>query len=107
MYYDDIRSGAEQTARKMTSFLFIVSLIFCFVLAGAGIYFLANSEEADNIIGYALLFLSVISIFWTILYWALVDIFINISVKLNPLQEILWKFERIESDLNKLTHNRE
>ena len=107
MYYDDIRSDAEQTARKMTSFLFIVNLIFCFALAGAGIYFLSKSEDADNFIGYASLFLSVISIFWTILYLALVHIFINISVKLNPLQVILWKFERIESDLNKLTHNRE
>lgn len=105
MNYDNIRSDAEQTARKMTSFLFIVSIIICIIIAAVGIRFLANDTEKDNFIGYIILFVDLILLFWSILYQALIDTFINISVKLNPLQELLWKAERIESNLNRLTQN--
>ena len=105
MNYDNIRSDAEQTARKMTSFLFIVSIIICIIIAAVGIRFLANGTEKDNFIGYIILFVDLILLFWSILYQALIDTFINISVKLNPLQELLWKAERIESNLNRLTQN--
>ena len=105
MNYDNIRSDAEQTARKMTSFLFIVSIIICIIIAAVGIRFLANDTEKDNFIGYIILFVDLILLFWSILYHALIDTFINISVKLNPLQELLWKAERIESNLNRLTQN--
>lgn len=105
MNHDNIRSDAEQTARKMSSFMFIVSIIICIIIAAVGIHFLVNNTEKDNFIGYIVLFVDFVMLFWSILYLALIDTFINISVKLNPLQELLWKAERIESNLNKLTQN--
>ena len=105
MNYDNIRSNAEQTARKMTYFLLIVSIIICIIIAAVGIRFLANDTEKDNYIGYIILLVDFILLFWSILYQALIDTFINISEKLNPLQELLWKAERIESNLNRLTQN--
>ena len=93
MSYLEIKESAENTSRTLISVVYYVNLVLCIIAMIAGIAMIIDYED----VGIYVIIAAVIYIFWLTLLKALLDTFVNISVKLDRDKEIIKDLQKMVS----------
>lgn len=98
MSYLEIKESAENTSRTLISVVYYVNLVLCIIAMIAGVVMIIDYED----VGIYVIIAAVIYIFWLTLLKALLDTFVNISVKLDRDREIIKELQKMVSLLEKM-----